>query len=730
MDARAQLYEFISHGREVMREATVDRYGADSIRIPAAPPACRLPQPGFVGRAYSGIVILNPHPGEGDRASREPMHRRWDAVLQRWLDEGNRASYDNVFTLWDEDRDSWGAVWTRWLEPLLAEAGLDIEEVAFLNLIKHQLPSQTSEAVQRRMARVDWRFTSAQLEILRPTAVLAGGKLVGRILSELQPTPQFEVRVQNRARARRGVSAEARRVLEDGERRELASWLRAATVDRTQRKGPDAPAEDGISEHTRTLEDLVRSAIQDAGRLAKSMEGGDFLAQAHAEFGTNFDPRFAWTQQGFESARVYRLKVPDPSRSAWMDNTTLFAAMRLLDSAVGGDGDGLNALTMWDLAEFVRTVVSADRIYHHQHQAIDDERVNKLLGEEVLVSLPIPHDHNVLARNGVTGITFAFWEQALGRIALMRNAPEGTLARQELMATKQAWQSILGSGFSIDDFTDLDHIQNDWRSPVDTLSEWMKHLFTAEDPMEGAWRVAGALTDVHVRSYVNQSYAELLRIPYARSLSRAPFAPHLEARAVRVGAQIAGLTQLEDWYRGHTANAEVQIPLFLAVLIGMRGRDDLWKRLQSLREDAAGYRRARTKLEQRIRDGHVRTSEELQATVATLPTPRLARGARLLASVAVDVVPAVALQSLTELSLAVTGAAALGAGLITGDLGLRLKERIGRPHLVWMRGIAREARGLEALLPQVSEMWRVTEPDQQVLKASLRRIQKSRALNG
>lgn len=226
--AAGKYQAFIELGRRVIHEATPDRYGRDAIHVPPAPPACRFPQPGFVGRSFSGIVILNPHPGEGARSGREATHRRWDMVLERWLKEGGGESYESALRLWEADRAEWGPVWTRWLAPLLAEAGLSVDQVAFLNLIKNQLRSGTSEAIQGRIAEVDWEFTAAQLTLLKPTAVLAAGKFVGRMLDHLASEPLFDVRVQNRARARRGINGPELAVLERQERAALATWLREA----------------------------------------------------------------------------------------------------------------------------------------------------------------------------------------------------------------------------------------------------------------------------------------------------------------------------------------------------------------------------------------------------------------------------------------------------------------------------------------------------------------------
>lgn len=230
MESQERLTAFIELGQRVIREAGSERYGSDSIHVPEAPPACRFPQPGFLGREYAGIVIMNPHPGEGAHPGREPSHRRWDLALQRWLERGDEPSYETALRLWEADRASWGPVWTRWLAPLLDEAGVSVDQVAFLNLIKNQLRSNTSEPVQRRLASRDWTFTSAQLALLKPRAVLAGGKFVGRVLNAKEPEPPFEVRVQSRARAIHGVRGPERRALEERERSELAAWLRQVSA--------------------------------------------------------------------------------------------------------------------------------------------------------------------------------------------------------------------------------------------------------------------------------------------------------------------------------------------------------------------------------------------------------------------------------------------------------------------------------------------------------------------
>lgn len=216
--------EFIALGASIIREALPARYGADGRFVPEAPPAVGTPQPGFVGRRYRGVVILAPHPGEGGRASREPVHRVWDQVIAAWSANPSSETYDAVLRLWAEDREEWGPVWTRWTEPVLRGAGLAPDEVAFLNLIKNPLISNTSPLAQRRMAAVDWDWTKRQLDLLKPRAVVAGGKLVSEFLRS-RVGNDFAVREQNRAIARAGVVGASRREIEAVETQELAAWV-------------------------------------------------------------------------------------------------------------------------------------------------------------------------------------------------------------------------------------------------------------------------------------------------------------------------------------------------------------------------------------------------------------------------------------------------------------------------------------------------------------------------
>ena len=213
---KAFLMEFIRLGQEIMRWDRQGAYGADFTRVAPSPPALGVASPGFLGREYRGLVVLNQNPGLGARRGSE--HRIWDRLLTAWRDEGTIEAYDEAFKFYLADFRH-VAVWRQWVEPVLDAAGLGAHAVAYLNLGKSVL--RKNEPPKPPKARdpifeADWRWTRAQLDLLEPDVVLAG-KAVANLLSRYWPNPPFDVIVQDRARSQ-NKATRAARAREHGDR--------------------------------------------------------------------------------------------------------------------------------------------------------------------------------------------------------------------------------------------------------------------------------------------------------------------------------------------------------------------------------------------------------------------------------------------------------------------------------------------------------------------------------
>ena len=208
------LREFIRIGQDIMRWDRREAYGADWDRVAPSPPAIGLASPGFLGREYRGLVVLAQNPGLG--AERGSEHRRWDRLLAAWRDEGTIAAYEEAFRFYLADFQH-VAAWRQWVAPVLAAADLSAREVAYLNMGKSVLRQNEPPKARDRIFEADWRWTRAQLELLAPDVVLAGGKAVARLLNRYWPDPPFGVIAQDRARSQ-NTAARSARAREHGSR--------------------------------------------------------------------------------------------------------------------------------------------------------------------------------------------------------------------------------------------------------------------------------------------------------------------------------------------------------------------------------------------------------------------------------------------------------------------------------------------------------------------------------
>lgn len=207
-----KLLQFVALGREIIQRRPDAAYGSDSSRVAPSPPAVRLPQPGFVGHRYSGVVIVNQNPGWGEKRFCEgritvESIAHWGNVLDRWAREGTIDAYEAAYRLWVEDAGGW-RVWNRWIKPLLLPSGLGREDVAYLNLVFS--PTKNNKPPTKRMYAADFPLVVRQIQVLSPRVVIAGGKTgVGDQIQKLGGLPGVEMLTQNRVQNRPRVEVEA-----------------------------------------------------------------------------------------------------------------------------------------------------------------------------------------------------------------------------------------------------------------------------------------------------------------------------------------------------------------------------------------------------------------------------------------------------------------------------------------------------------------------------------------
>jgi hypothetical protein len=436
---------------------------------------------------------------------------------------------------------------------------------------------------------------------------------------------------------------------------------------------------------------------------------------------------------GLVSAPEFAVEVADyygtvdASNSCWMDNTTILTASRLM-----ADSDApefVTPMTLWDLATFTRAAVCFERIYHHSHHEVDSIEINRLLGSQVLHDLPVPHRPTTQFRNeDERGMAFRFtsiWNAAHRRLHDLSDAVgTETLDGVELRALTSGWSDVLGCTVSPSDVVDYRSLSTEFRSPSNILMQQM----VAADTLPGALppdhagliEVANLrnlnhpglkmLSEINLRSYMNQRFADDLALPYVRGTARMPFRRHLDQLAQEVQLRLVSAELLDKRYAELAEGAQLQLPVFLALALQQADQpSDLWTRIASLRLDSRRYRERRHHLDQVLADrdlGEYKKMAKALSTdaesIATLVGGPLAAAAESVFSTVVQGTPDVVGTSIAALTAA-------GKNLLSSTLVDRIRWRLNRPDLHFMNSAVDQAKHLTEAMPRVSRVWKVPE---------------------
>ena len=136
----------------------------------------RYPQPGFVGRNYfksnSRIVVMGINPGLGKNFESSD-ERLFNSILSLER-RPTKKNFKLVMNTYEENMPEW-TIFSRW--NILDRLSLTLDEIAYLNV----LPVNTEVACDSTRLNPVYEyaisnFTSRQLKLLRPNAVLNLGK--------------------------------------------------------------------------------------------------------------------------------------------------------------------------------------------------------------------------------------------------------------------------------------------------------------------------------------------------------------------------------------------------------------------------------------------------------------------------------------------------------------------------------------------------------------------------
>ncbi|EDP62605.1 hypothetical protein BAL199_13718 [alpha proteobacterium BAL199] len=179
------------------RNAKVDRpaiFGADDPRPVNLPQDAETMFAGAVGPRYrpGGLVFLAINPGGGGDTytRRTPEDERFYPLLQAFKSRENAADgmseFEAINRAFAESLRRWN-LW-RILSPCLDAAGMDLDEIAYLNAV----PYRTRGDAEPRMAakRAAWQtLTGPTIDQLAPRFVVALGKKAGGVLTRFYKGP-------------------------------------------------------------------------------------------------------------------------------------------------------------------------------------------------------------------------------------------------------------------------------------------------------------------------------------------------------------------------------------------------------------------------------------------------------------------------------------------------------------------------------------------------------------
>lgn len=223
------LQDFIKLGQEIIHSDYESAYGQDYKRVSAFP-AVALPQPGFLGHSYRGVVILNQNPGKGNFGSWPDDNRRFGELIRAWEAKGDTKSYDAAFKFF-ESKFLDSPTWRDYTDPVLRAARITLEDVAVLNLVKFATKKKVT--ITQRMFDADWVWTQQQLQLLAPSIVVTGGLLVNKQLYRQWPTMSFKVVEQNQVKAVKGETGSQRAKRRSDEANAIGAAIKATLNSRS-----------------------------------------------------------------------------------------------------------------------------------------------------------------------------------------------------------------------------------------------------------------------------------------------------------------------------------------------------------------------------------------------------------------------------------------------------------------------------------------------------------------
>jgi hypothetical protein len=192
-----QGYERTSVARlwqKILRTHTATLFGENSSLLLNRHDFDLLAQPGYVGHQYcpGGLLFVSMNPGGGSEGGRNADDLRQYTVLQNLRDADESLvvpAFDDLTLVLSDIMPRW-KIYRNFVDPILHEAGIAFAEVSYLNLLKWRTKSSSGLA---RLYQLSWDdHTSAQIDVLAPTCVVAIGSDAGQWFSRRNPSSRFQ----------------------------------------------------------------------------------------------------------------------------------------------------------------------------------------------------------------------------------------------------------------------------------------------------------------------------------------------------------------------------------------------------------------------------------------------------------------------------------------------------------------------------------------------------------
>lgn len=260
------------------------------------------------------------------------------------------------------------------------------------------------------------------------------------------------------------------------------------------------------------------------------------------------------------------------------------------------------AFPLWDLATLVNAVVLFDKVFCCRNrwltEAMTKQHINTLLGEEVLVELPVEEADIAESMCKIWDYTKEFIRD------LHDMAPEADPDERRMYL--QAWSRFLGQPAEPYGLFHVNHTDETYASYGSHLTEELLRPVGDDEKSHSTFLCwSQLLSESNLRGEFNIRLAFLMGLPYMPNSLRMPIQRVRYERAKQIAQVFQTLQMLERHYAdavplySRPREARMTLPIFLAALIHrIDDLDQFWTELAELRQKAKKFRERRAAYDQ------------------------------------------------------------------------------------------------------------------------------------